>query len=241
MAQVKGVTDLGMFPGARPAQPQHQGGSRKGRALRPQCRRHQHGGAGGPGRRRRDDAAGRRPPIQRRPSGWRRNIATDRGGRATSRSAIRRRAAPMPTFRLSELADISLDTGASYIYPRAQSSATSRSSSACAAATSAAPSPRRRSALPQNVRCRTATASTGPANSRSCSRPRSGSQIVVPISLVLILVLLYGLFNSLRDSLLALAGIPFADRRRRARALSSPAWISASRRRSASCRCSASR
>jgi heavy metal efflux system protein len=34
--------------------------------------------------------------------------------------------------------------------------------------------------------------------------------IIVPISLVLILGLLYGLFNSLRDSLLALAGIPFA-------------------------------
>ena len=34
--------------------------------------------------------------------------------------------------------------------------------------------------------------------------------IIVPISLVLILVLLYGLFNSLRDSLVALAGIPFA-------------------------------
>jgi heavy metal efflux system protein len=33
--------------------------------------------------------------------------------------------------------------------------------------------------------------------------------IIVAISLVLILVLLYGLFNSLRDSLLALAGIPF--------------------------------
>ena len=32
----------------------------------------------------------------------------------------------------------------------------------------------------------------------------------MPISLLLILVLLYGLFNSLRDSLLALAGIPFA-------------------------------
>ena len=30
--------------------------------------------------------------------------------------------------------------------------------------------------------------------------------IIVAISLVLILVLLYGLFNSLRDSLLALAG-----------------------------------
>ena len=34
--------------------------------------------------------------------------------------------------------------------------------------------------------------------------------IVVPISLGIILVLLYGLFGSLRDSLLALAGIPFA-------------------------------
>ncbi len=35
-------------------------------------------------------------------------------------------------------------------------------------------------------------------------------EIIVPISLLMILVLLYGLFNSLRDSLLVLAGIPFA-------------------------------
>jgi cobalt-zinc-cadmium resistance protein CzcA len=35
-------------------------------------------------------------------------------------------------------------------------------------------------------------------------------EVIVPISLILILVLLYGLFNSLRDSLLALAGIPFS-------------------------------
>ncbi|TJX00591.1 efflux RND transporter permease subunit, partial [Neisseria gonorrhoeae] len=35
-------------------------------------------------------------------------------------------------------------------------------------------------------------------------------EVIVPISLAMILVLLYGLFNSLRDSLLALAGIPFA-------------------------------
>jgi cobalt-zinc-cadmium resistance protein CzcA len=34
--------------------------------------------------------------------------------------------------------------------------------------------------------------------------------IIVPIALVLIVALLYGLFNSLRDSLLALAGIPFS-------------------------------
>jgi cobalt-zinc-cadmium resistance protein CzcA len=35
-------------------------------------------------------------------------------------------------------------------------------------------------------------------------------EIIVPISLVLILALLYALFNSLRDSLVALTGIPFA-------------------------------
>ena len=34
--------------------------------------------------------------------------------------------------------------------------------------------------------------------------------IIVPISLALILLLLYALFSSLRDSLMALAGIPFA-------------------------------
>ena len=34
--------------------------------------------------------------------------------------------------------------------------------------------------------------------------------VIVPITLILIMVLLYGLFNSLRDSLMALVGIPFA-------------------------------
>ena len=33
---------------------------------------------------------------------------------------------------------------------------------------------------------------------------------IVPLSLILILMLLYSLFNSLRESLLALSGIPFA-------------------------------
>jgi cobalt-zinc-cadmium resistance protein CzcA len=35
-------------------------------------------------------------------------------------------------------------------------------------------------------------------------------EFIVPISIVLIMVLLYGLFNSFRDSFVALAGIPFA-------------------------------
>jgi cobalt-zinc-cadmium resistance protein CzcA len=34
--------------------------------------------------------------------------------------------------------------------------------------------------------------------------------IIVPVSLILIMMLLYSLFNSVRDSLLALSGIPFA-------------------------------
>jgi heavy metal efflux system protein len=34
--------------------------------------------------------------------------------------------------------------------------------------------------------------------------------VIVPVSLALIMVLLYGLFGSVRDSVLALAGIPFA-------------------------------
>ena len=33
---------------------------------------------------------------------------------------------------------------------------------------------------------------------------------IVPLSLLLIMMLLYGLFNSIRDSLIALSGIPFA-------------------------------
>jgi cobalt-zinc-cadmium resistance protein CzcA len=34
--------------------------------------------------------------------------------------------------------------------------------------------------------------------------------IIIPVSFVLIMVLLYGLFNSFRDSIMALVGIPFA-------------------------------
>jgi cobalt-zinc-cadmium resistance protein CzcA len=34
--------------------------------------------------------------------------------------------------------------------------------------------------------------------------------IILPITFVLIIILLYGLFNSFRDSLLALLGLPFA-------------------------------
>ena len=110
---------------------------------------------------------------------------------------------------LSEVAEISLDTGASFIYrERSQ----------------------RYIPIKFSVRGRDLGGTVGEAQERIAKAVKlpNGYQIlwsgefedlqnakarlliVVPITLLLILVLLYGLFNSLRDSLLALAGIPFS-------------------------------
>jgi heavy metal efflux system protein len=110
---------------------------------------------------------------------------------------------------LSELADITLDTGASFIYrERSQ----------------------RYIPIKFSVRGRDLGSTVAEAQDRVANAVKlpNGYQIlwagefddlqnakqrlmvVIPITLMLILVLLYGLFNTLRDSLLALAGIPFA-------------------------------
>jgi len=110
---------------------------------------------------------------------------------------------------LSELADITLDTGASFIYrERSQ----------------------RYIPIKFSVRGRDLGGTVAEAQDRVAQAIKlpNGYQIlwagefddlqnakqrlliVVPVTLLLILVLLYGLFNSLRDSLLAVAGIPFA-------------------------------
>jgi heavy metal efflux system protein len=110
---------------------------------------------------------------------------------------------------LSELADITLDTGPSFIYrERSQ----------------------RYIPIKFSVRGRDLGGTVAEAQERvnSAVKLPNGYQIiwsgefddlqnakrrlavVVPITLLLIMVLLYGLFNSLRDSLLALAGIPFS-------------------------------
>jgi heavy metal efflux system protein len=110
---------------------------------------------------------------------------------------------------LSELADIKLDTGASFIYrERSQ----------------------RYIPIKFSVRGRDLGGTVAEAQDRveKAIKLPNGYQIlwagefddlqnakqrlliVVPVTLLLILVLLYGLFNSLRDSLLAVAGIPFA-------------------------------
>jgi heavy metal efflux system protein len=110
---------------------------------------------------------------------------------------------------LSELANITLDTGASFIYrERSQ----------------------RYIPIKFSVRGRDLGGTVAEAQDRIANAVKlpNGYQIlwsgvfedlqnakarlmvVIPITLMLILVLLYGLFNTLRDSLLALAGIPFA-------------------------------
>jgi cobalt-zinc-cadmium resistance protein CzcA len=110
---------------------------------------------------------------------------------------------------LSELADITLDTGASFIYrERSQ----------------------RYIPIKFSVRGRDLGGTVAEAQDRvakaiklpigyqilwagefdDLQNAQKRLLIVVPITLLLILVLLYGLFNSLRDSLLAVAGIPFA-------------------------------
>jgi heavy metal efflux system protein len=110
---------------------------------------------------------------------------------------------------LRELAAITLDTGASYIYHE---------------------SSQRYLPIKFSVRGRDLGGAVGEAQDRiaknvklpvgyrlvwagefeDLQKAQERLAVIVPISLLLILVLLYGLFNSLRDSLLALAGIPFA-------------------------------
>ena len=110
---------------------------------------------------------------------------------------------------LSELADITLDTGASFIYHELRE---------------------RYIPVKFSVRDRDLGGAVGEAQERiaknvklpvgyriiwagefeDLQRAKKRLEVIVPLSLLLIMVLLYGLFNSLLDSFLALAGIPFA-------------------------------
>jgi heavy metal efflux system protein len=110
---------------------------------------------------------------------------------------------------LSELADISLDTGASFIYrERSQRYVPVKFSVRGRDLGSTVAEAQERVAravkLPNGYRILWA------GEFEDLQNAKARLMIVVPITLLLILVLLYGLFNSLRDSLLAVAGIPFA-------------------------------
>jgi heavy metal efflux system protein len=110
---------------------------------------------------------------------------------------------------LSELADISLDTGASYIYHERNErfipikfSVRGRDLGGTVAEA------QRR--IARNIKLPSGYRILWAGEFEELQQAKARLAIIVPISLLMILVLLYGLFNSLRDSLMALAGIPFA-------------------------------
>jgi cobalt-zinc-cadmium resistance protein CzcA len=110
---------------------------------------------------------------------------------------------------LSELAEITLDTGASFIYrERSQRYIPIKFSVRGRDLGGTVAEAQERIAkavkLPNGYQIIWA----GEFDSLQAAKQRL--MVVVPITLLLILVLLYGLFNSLRDSLLSVAGIPFA-------------------------------
>jgi cobalt-zinc-cadmium resistance protein CzcA len=110
---------------------------------------------------------------------------------------------------LRELANISLDTGASYIYHETTKrfipikfSVRGRDLGSTVAEA--------QERIAKNVRLPVGYRLIWAGEFEDLQLAKERLEVIVPISLVIILVLLYGLFNSLRDSLLALAGIPFA-------------------------------
>ena len=110
---------------------------------------------------------------------------------------------------LTELADISLDTGASYIYHESgeryipvKFSVRDRD-----LAGAVAEAQRR---IEENVKLPGGYRIVWAGEFQDLQNAQARLAVIVPISLLLIVVLLYGLFNSLRDSLMVLAGIPFA-------------------------------
>jgi cobalt-zinc-cadmium resistance protein CzcA len=110
---------------------------------------------------------------------------------------------------LSELATITLDTGASYIFHERNQrfipiKFSVRGRDLGSTVAEAQQRVTRNIKLPNGYRIEWA------GEFEELQQAKARLELIVPIALVLILALLYGLFNSLRDSLLALAGIPFS-------------------------------
>jgi cobalt-zinc-cadmium resistance protein CzcA len=110
---------------------------------------------------------------------------------------------------LSEVADITLDTGASFIYRETSQryipiKFSVRGRDLGSTVAEAQERIARTVKLPNGYRIVWA------GEFESLQKAKQRLMVVIPITLLLILVLLYGLFNTLRESLLALAGIPFA-------------------------------
>jgi cobalt-zinc-cadmium resistance protein CzcA len=110
---------------------------------------------------------------------------------------------------LSELADITLDTGASYIYhERNQRFIPVKFSVRDRDLGSTVAEAQQR--ISENVKLPSGYRIEWAGEFQELQQAKERLAVIVPISLILIMTLLYGLFNSLRDSLLALVGIPFS-------------------------------
>jgi cobalt-zinc-cadmium resistance protein CzcA len=110
---------------------------------------------------------------------------------------------------LSELANITVDTGSSYIYHERNQryvpiKFSVRGRDLAGAVEEAQQRIARNVTLPVGYRIQWAGEFEG------MQQAQKRLALIVPVALVLILVLLYSLFNSLRDSLMALLGIPFS-------------------------------
>lgn len=110
---------------------------------------------------------------------------------------------------LSELATISLDTGASFIYREGSNryipikfSVRGRDLGSTVAEAQAL--------IAKNVKLPAGYRILWSGEFEDLQRAKARLAVIIPITFLLIMVLLYALFNSLRDSLLSIAGIPFA-------------------------------
>ena len=110
---------------------------------------------------------------------------------------------------LSELASIKIDTGASYIYRERSAryipikfSVRGRDLGSTVAEAQAL--------IAKTIKLPTGYRIVWAGEFEDLENAKARLEFIVPITFVLILILLYALFNSLRDSLLAMAGIPFS-------------------------------
>ncbi len=110
---------------------------------------------------------------------------------------------------LSELADISLDTGATSIYHEGGERYIPVKFSVRGRDLGGAVSEAQQR-IAKNVKLPPGYRLVWAGEFADLEQAKARLEVIVPISLLLIYVLLYALFNSLRDSLMALAGIPFA-------------------------------
>src|SRR5579862_3970668 len=110
---------------------------------------------------------------------------------------------------LSELADISLDTGASYIFrERNQRFVPIKFSVRGRDLAGAVEEAQQR--IADNVKLPTGYRIEWSGEFEWLQEAKLRLAIILPITLILIMILLYILFNSLRDTFLALLGLPFA-------------------------------